>query len=259
MKQQSSSTKVFVTPSNADLLAGRGSTIFKHPGNKNLRSVVVNMLDLYNSYQKKTDKSCVIEGVMQSIQRQGGRFLKFDKAAKQWYQADEKEFRLKVSATFRDANIPNKVKCMEVMKSKSSKVISPVASSTSLVSVMMPALIEEDDTCDNSMSLEPPPITSCSLSPLLHSEQRPYLQRSRKVSCSDSELGDCETHPFANDFIQQLSCTTSSSLPHDIGVDSITSDKHTTSNKDLNSEDFTSLLLDDRDFSAEEWKLFFGA
>jgi hypothetical protein len=65
--------------------------------------------DLCNAKGKGCNRAIIII----SLQADGARFLKLDLAIEKWFDAGFKEARLKISHAFRDACIPNKVKCIE--------------------------------------------------------------------------------------------------------------------------------------------------
>eukprot|EP00545_Synedropsis_sp_CCMP1620_P010064 CAMPEP_0119014288 /NCGR_PEP_ID=MMETSP1176-20130426/9459_1 /TAXON_ID=265551 /ORGANISM="Synedropsis recta cf, Strain CCMP1620" /LENGTH=182 /DNA_ID=CAMNT_0006967443 /DNA_START=209 /DNA_END=757 /DNA_ORIENTATION=+ len=48
----------------------------------------------------------------------GGNFLKFDAGSQQWYDGGTSAAKNRVGSAFRDASVPDKVKCMEAMKSR---------------------------------------------------------------------------------------------------------------------------------------------
>lgn len=109
---------IYATPQPIDVLGGRGNKAFSHPGNKNLRSRIVQLLDNYKECQTRKAKSAIVQSTVDKLQADGARFLKFDASKKEWFDAGYKEARLKVSHAFRDASIPNKVKCIEALKAE---------------------------------------------------------------------------------------------------------------------------------------------
>lgn len=114
--------KSYTVPEPSDILGGRGATPFNHPGNQLLRETIVDRLDDYNNpCNTRKHKHAIIHDMINSVQAKEGRFLKFDDAAGQWFIASLKEFRLKISHAFRDASIPNKVKCIDKMRSDKTK------------------------------------------------------------------------------------------------------------------------------------------
>mmetsp|Transcript_1044 Transcript_1044/g.1310 ORF Transcript_1044/g.1310 Transcript_1044/m.1310 type:complete len:341 (+) Transcript_1044:195-1217(+) len=112
--------KIYVTPEPYDVLGGRCGTAFRHPGNQMLRNTIASLLEEYKSHQKsRKEKSKIIQHLISSIKRKGGRFLKYDINEQKWYIAGYNLARLKVAYAFRDASMPNKVKCMDAILTKS--------------------------------------------------------------------------------------------------------------------------------------------
>lgn len=111
--------KHYTAPQSTDILAGRSKSAFKHYGNVLLRQTVCCRLDEYSVPQgSRKRRANLVHEILESIKSQGGRFLKFDSDQGEWYDAGYKEARSKISHAFRDASIPNKVKCIEKMRSQ---------------------------------------------------------------------------------------------------------------------------------------------
>lgn len=108
--------KKYVTPQSTDVLAGRSNIAFTHEGNERLRERIVEHLEEYKNCASRIEKTKVIRRVIGKISAEGGRFLRHDKIAKRWYDAGFKEAHVKISHSFRDAVIPNKVKCLAKIK-----------------------------------------------------------------------------------------------------------------------------------------------
>lgn len=112
------SRRTYVIPTCDDILCGRGNIPFQHPGNKKLREKIANTLDSYNLCQTRQGRSTIIrETIRYILVEQGGRFLKADKNG-EWYDGGVEAAKGRVSTAFRDARVPNKVKCMEALKQK---------------------------------------------------------------------------------------------------------------------------------------------
>lgn len=114
--------QTFIIPKAVDILGGRSNHAFRHAGNVKLRRTVVELLETYHNKTKRKDKINMIRGVLQDIQDEGGKFLKYAYDKGKWYDAGFVEARTKISHTFRDASIPNKIKCLEPMKLKAMKM-----------------------------------------------------------------------------------------------------------------------------------------
>ncbi|CAJ1965263.1 unnamed protein product [Cylindrotheca closterium] len=85
-------------PFPQDVLLGKGTPFQNHPGNTNLRKVVV---DRYKEYEKaqKGLKKVIAKEIVDAIRGNGGLFLKQD--GKKWVPANDEVAVLKVSAAFR--------------------------------------------------------------------------------------------------------------------------------------------------------------
>lgn len=103
---------------NNDILCGRGGLhSFQHPGNQLLRALIVLKLDEYLQCKRKGEKTTIIRGVINTIQKNGGRFLKFDSIAKVWYDGGIACAKVRVGVAFRDAKSPNKVRYVKDLRS----------------------------------------------------------------------------------------------------------------------------------------------
>lgn len=93
--------KEYVTPSDNDVLLGRGGRSNHHPGNKAYRDKVGEIRDNYRSSEKnaKTDLSQDLVNWVQ--QEQQGRFLKQD-VDKKWYVVTNIVARRKASQALRE-------------------------------------------------------------------------------------------------------------------------------------------------------------
>jgi len=105
-----------LTPTEYDVLCGRGPKSFKHPGNQKLRTRIVLSLERYDKCESRKEKTLLIREIIQSIMNEGGRFLKFDKTNNCWFDGGVKAARSRVGFAFRDARTPDKVKCIEKLK-----------------------------------------------------------------------------------------------------------------------------------------------
>lgn len=80
-------TRKVVTPNENDVLCGRGSRSYFHPGNKLFRTIVGHRKSTYNDSGNKF-KPAIAAEVIHFIQSQtpSGRFLSEDKVTKLWYE-----------------------------------------------------------------------------------------------------------------------------------------------------------------------------
>ena len=107
----------YVVAQPNDVKCGRGRVCFNHPGNRLLRLRVAIKLEEYRTQASRTLKTKVIEDIIDEFYAQGERFLKFDRSVEMWYDGGIKAAKERIGSAFRDASQPNKVKCMEKLKS----------------------------------------------------------------------------------------------------------------------------------------------
>lgn len=92
-----------------DVLFGRGRPYRHHPGNQRMQLLV----DLHRpSYEActKEQKTDMINDIVRILKDQGGgRFLKYDTVQEVWFEASDKEARLKIGHAFRDHSGKNMV------------------------------------------------------------------------------------------------------------------------------------------------------
>lgn len=95
----------FVIPTEIDILLGRGGRSNNHPGNKRYLEEVNALKHCYRSSSKneRTDWSqCLVD----YVHAYGGRFLRFDREASQWYEVPNRIARKKASQALREENTP---------------------------------------------------------------------------------------------------------------------------------------------------------
>ncbi|KAL7572013.1 hypothetical protein ACA910_001668 [Epithemia clementina (nom. ined.)] len=84
-----------------DVLCGRGPHITNHPGNVEFQNSVKSLLaDYYNA--PTTEKTEIVNFVLDQVWAREGRFWKEDVRTGKWYQIDRTTARTKVSQAFRD-------------------------------------------------------------------------------------------------------------------------------------------------------------
>jgi hypothetical protein len=93
---------VILHPNDADILCGSGSTVSLHPGNKRFRLIVANNYDEYAAAITKSEKMKATKKIMQEVLSLGSRFLKRDPIFQQWYLANTKAGRDKISHCLRE-------------------------------------------------------------------------------------------------------------------------------------------------------------
>ena len=105
MKQQTiskwkeSDRGVVVVPTSKDVLFGRGRTHFFHPGNKRFRELVGMSLGEYLDAPTKSQKSMIVNRIVNEAMKQGARFLEQANKSKCWRDVGVKRLRDKVRGT----------------------------------------------------------------------------------------------------------------------------------------------------------------
>jgi hypothetical protein len=89
-------------PSALDICCGRGKGRSNSPGNQRFKEVVQDNLQRYDDAPTKADKSRVVESVVTTIQKLGGRFVKQEVSSGDWYQIGPRDARSKVAHAIRD-------------------------------------------------------------------------------------------------------------------------------------------------------------
>ena len=72
-------------------------------GNRRFRDLITGAIDEYNAAETRVLKSKVVQSIVQQIKREGGRFLRRDRATGRWVELDPKNSRDKVGHAIRDA------------------------------------------------------------------------------------------------------------------------------------------------------------
>jgi hypothetical protein len=89
------------TPTNLDVLLGRGGRSNHHVGNKRYRAEVENLQSWYK-HSAKSEKKDLSQCLVNYVHSYGGRFLKLDKAAGRWYVIPNNVARRKASQALRE-------------------------------------------------------------------------------------------------------------------------------------------------------------
>mmetsp|Transcript_177 Transcript_177/g.432 ORF Transcript_177/g.432 Transcript_177/m.432 type:complete len:189 (+) Transcript_177:50-616(+) len=89
------------SPSETDIVCGRGKQCYNHVGNKRFRVVIAKNLDRYLAAKTKIDKGIVVDSIVEKI-RETGSFVKQDPKTKLWHEIGDQLAREKVSHALRD-------------------------------------------------------------------------------------------------------------------------------------------------------------
>lgn len=93
------------SPSKYDILLGRNSLCWNHPGNIYFRDVIGEYHQLYKDASTRREKSAIILKILQELKNQGARFLEMDKGGSFWVPSSQNA-RDKISNALRD-KFPN--------------------------------------------------------------------------------------------------------------------------------------------------------
>jgi hypothetical protein len=85
-----------------DVLCGRDKNAFNNPGNRRFRRLVSDALERYLKASTRKEKSMVIRSVVETVRRQGGRFLQVDRSTKRYIELDDKQSHEKTGHALRD-------------------------------------------------------------------------------------------------------------------------------------------------------------
>jgi hypothetical protein len=105
------------TPSDHDIICGRGRAFAKHHGNKIFANAISSNLRRYVEAPKRIEKSVIAASIGSSLRETGARFVKQDKKSKRYYELSEDQAHDKIGHAFRDvlkaldSSIPKKTDC----------------------------------------------------------------------------------------------------------------------------------------------------
>lgn len=94
------------SPSELDVIVGRGKVCYKHSGNLRLARIVQSVLGTYSSAEAtKKSKTELIKSLVTQVREStpDGGFVKFDSEKGEWFEVGDRTAREKVSQAFRDA------------------------------------------------------------------------------------------------------------------------------------------------------------
>lgn len=93
-----------VTPTDNDVLAGRGKTWHNHPGNQRFRALIALYIPKYaDDNTTRKQKTQFVQTIVEEMLGEGHRFLKMDSKTKQWHELDKHKAKCKVGHALRDA------------------------------------------------------------------------------------------------------------------------------------------------------------
>ncbi|KAL7576262.1 hypothetical protein ACA910_018090 [Epithemia clementina (nom. ined.)] len=118
---EDSNGRVFVEPTDLDVLLGRGGRTNNHPGNKKYLEAKDNMQDKYLKADKN-GKTPISQELVDIVKGWRGRFLKLDPSSNRWYEVDNATARKKCSQTLREINTAEERAAKRAKYTKSSYV-----------------------------------------------------------------------------------------------------------------------------------------
>jgi hypothetical protein len=90
-----------IVPSEYDVLLGRGKGYDNHSGNKRFSRIIKQNTDRYNATASKLEKGRIAAEVVQMINSNGSRFLRFDLDSSEWEVVDDEAARVKTTQALR--------------------------------------------------------------------------------------------------------------------------------------------------------------
>jgi len=98
--------KKYITPSEKDVLMGRGGKSNHHPGNMQYRTEIDRLQDRYKDTDDKDEKTSISANLVLHVQSYGGNFCEKDEDG--WYIIEDVVARRKVSQALREDKDPEK-------------------------------------------------------------------------------------------------------------------------------------------------------
>jgi len=93
-------------PGPMDVICARGKSAFSHPGNRRYRKIIRLHLQDYSNAKTKSDKSCIVSYIMDSIREASSSGVGFVKLMEdndnRWVEVGEHVAREKIGQSFRD-------------------------------------------------------------------------------------------------------------------------------------------------------------
>lgn len=150
------------SPSELDVICGRGSIALQHIGNQRLRAIVNSMIPQYNACKCKFQKSSLVSSIVASVQQASpdGGFVKFDSDENAWIRVSERHAREKVGQIFRDS-LSGKYKSST--RAKSQRRREKLAGNGDDSSGASTSTQQHGLRCQSPASLEPPSLAAACL------------------------------------------------------------------------------------------------
>lgn len=91
------------SPSEHDVMCGRGIHSLNNSGNRRFRAVVDENLDRYLKARTKKEKSHIVQSIIARIHHDRGRFVRKDDVTGEWHEIDAHQTKENVGHALRDA------------------------------------------------------------------------------------------------------------------------------------------------------------
>jgi len=86
---------------DVDVYCGRDKRTHAHPGNKRFRELITSHRESYQTATLRENKTKITSDIIETVHGYGGRFLKLDEEAGQWFEVDSAYTHDKVSHALR--------------------------------------------------------------------------------------------------------------------------------------------------------------
>jgi hypothetical protein len=90
------------SPSDTDILCGRGNVFSNHEGNRYFGRIIRANLKQYRDAGSRPEKIRVVDDILQEIRSEGVRFAKLDNETKRWYELSDVLAHQKIGHAIRD-------------------------------------------------------------------------------------------------------------------------------------------------------------
>jgi hypothetical protein len=90
------------TPSDTDILCGRGNVFSNHEGNRYFGRIIRANLKQYRDAGSRPEKIRVVDDILQELRSEGVRFAKLDNETKRWHELNDVLAHQKIGHAIRD-------------------------------------------------------------------------------------------------------------------------------------------------------------
>lgn len=90
------------TPTDLDIICGRGKAFKAHPGNEKFTTAVRGNVRLYCEARKRMDRSIIVAALVSSIRATGAKFVRLDKRTGRYFELSDDQVHEKTGHAIRD-------------------------------------------------------------------------------------------------------------------------------------------------------------